>query len=85
MRCLQPDDLAFVWEVLLQHHGFPVENGIGEVLDPVAQADDGVVVGDQDLVGDVAVSEYEVVHIGILFQVVFGKHDLVLILQSLEQ
>lgn len=59
-----------------------VENAVGEIADPVPQANHPAVFGDTDVIGDMTVPEYKVLDVGVLIMFLFCKEDLVFLIHS---
>lgn len=56
-----------------QEHVFPIEDGIGELADPVAENHQTGMACQFDVELDMAVPEDEVVDVGMVLNIVFGK------------
>ena len=61
-----------------------VEDAVGEIADPVPQADHTAVFGDADIIGDMPVTEHKIFDVGGLFKLLSGKLKLVLMVHSPE-
>ena len=76
------NDLPLTGKILKKFKVLTVEDAVGEVADPVSQANHPAVFGDTNVEGDMTVSEYKIFNIRILFMLYTGKLELVLIVHS---
>ena len=74
---LLPDDFSFPGKELFQAEVIAVEYTIGEIADPVPQADHPAVLGNGNIIGNMAVPKDKVFDFGVLFQCLPGILHLV--------
>ena len=76
--------LGLAFDVVLHPQLVAIEDGIGELRDPVAEDADAGGVGEHQVKLDVAMAEEEVVDVGVCAQVVLGKeHQMLLVLAQI--
>ena len=84
LEMLQPQGLffsrlAFAFDKVFHEHMLPVEHGVGELRDPVAQDEQPGGVREHQVQLDVAVAEQEEVDVGMRLQVLLGKDNQLLL------
>lgn len=84
MKYLSFNNLSLTGKIWKKIKFCAVENTVGEVADPVAQADYPAVFGDTDIVGNMTVTEHKVFNIGMFFMLFPGILHLVLTVCSPE-
>ena len=82
-KYLNLDNGTLVLQVFLQLKLLTVKYPVGEITNPVTQADHTTLLTDTDVEGDVAVTENKVLYFGIIFQFLPRILDLVFLICTL--
>lgn len=83
-RWLLPDDFSLPGKEFFQVEFIAVKDAVGEIADPVSQADYPAVISDRDIIGDMPVTEYKVFYFRMFSMFLTGKLDLVFIFRTKE-